>query len=195
MQWTGIGTRVSLRLLKCDDFILFMLDSSMSDEDAEAYSNVLHMLEPTADLLDLLRTYEGCAEYIRQVREREGKDNTIHPLPYAFCPPSPSFVRYLFNGHRFEVLDPTFSDPTHFHAHDTCFCFEPKPIGNVVFCFVFFSMLFSLHLWFVVCLLSVCCLLFNCNGSPFLEERTEGRKTRDRGRTGRQHRKRARVRE
>ncbi|KAF9312388.1 Protein fam49a [Podila horticola] len=41
-------------------------NSSMSDEDAESYSNVLHMLEPTADLLELLRTYEGCGEYIRQ---------------------------------------------------------------------------------------------------------------------------------
>ncbi|KAG0351924.1 hypothetical protein BG005_008583, partial [Podila minutissima] len=41
-------------------------NSSLSEEDLEAYSNVLHMLEPTADLLELLRTYEGCGEYIRQ---------------------------------------------------------------------------------------------------------------------------------
>ncbi|KAF9273546.1 Protein fam49a [Mortierella alpina] len=41
-------------------------NSSMTDEDAESYSNVLHMLEPTADLLALLRSYEGCGEYIRQ---------------------------------------------------------------------------------------------------------------------------------
>lgn len=39
----------------------------MSDEDAASYSNVLHMLEPTADLLELLRTYQGCGDHIRQV--------------------------------------------------------------------------------------------------------------------------------
>ncbi|KAG9071822.1 Protein fam49a [Linnemannia hyalina] len=42
------------------------LGSSMSDEDAASYSNVLHMLEPTADLLELLRTYQGCGDQIRQ---------------------------------------------------------------------------------------------------------------------------------
>lgn len=39
----------------------------MTEEELESYSNVLHMLEPTADLLEMLRTYEGCGEYIRQV--------------------------------------------------------------------------------------------------------------------------------
>lgn len=48
-------------------FFFTALGSSMSDEDAASYSNVLHMLEPTADLLELLRTYQGCGDHIRQV--------------------------------------------------------------------------------------------------------------------------------
>ncbi|KAG0199857.1 Protein fam49a [Mortierella sp. GBA30] len=51
---------------KVPDVQLDFEDSSMTEEDLESYSNVLHMLEPTADLLELLRTYEGCGEYIRQ---------------------------------------------------------------------------------------------------------------------------------
>ncbi|KAF9110396.1 Protein fam49a [Mortierella sp. AM989] len=41
-------------------------NSPIGDEDTESYSDVLQMLEPTADLLELLRTYEGCGDYIRQ---------------------------------------------------------------------------------------------------------------------------------
>ncbi|KAI1321803.1 Protein fam49a [Mortierella claussenii] len=37
-----------------------------SDEDTTSYSNALQMLEPTADLLELLRSYQGCGDYIRQ---------------------------------------------------------------------------------------------------------------------------------
>ncbi|KAI1321433.1 Protein fam49a [Mortierella claussenii] len=51
---------------KVPDVQLDFEDSSMTEEDLESYSNVLHMLEPTADLLELLRTYEGCGDYIRQ---------------------------------------------------------------------------------------------------------------------------------
>ncbi|KAG0007373.1 hypothetical protein BGZ80_004731, partial [Entomortierella chlamydospora] len=51
---------------KVPDVQLDFEDSSMSDEDLESYSNVLNMLEPTAELLEMLRTYEGCGEYIRQ---------------------------------------------------------------------------------------------------------------------------------
>ncbi|KAF9997494.1 Protein fam49a [Entomortierella chlamydospora] len=40
--------------------------TSPTDGDTESYSNVLQMLEPTADLLARLRAYEGCGEYIRQ---------------------------------------------------------------------------------------------------------------------------------
>ncbi|KAG0048969.1 Protein fam49a [Gryganskiella cystojenkinii] len=41
-------------------------NSQLTDDDTASYSHVLHMLEPTADLLELLRTYEGCGDYIRQ---------------------------------------------------------------------------------------------------------------------------------
>ncbi|KAF9365309.1 hypothetical protein BGX34_010522 [Mortierella sp. NVP85] len=41
-------------------------NSSLTEEDAESYSSLLQMLEPSADLLELLRTYEGCGEYIRE---------------------------------------------------------------------------------------------------------------------------------
>ncbi|KAG0292741.1 hypothetical protein BGZ97_005511 [Linnemannia gamsii] len=51
---------------KVPDVQLDFEDSSMTEEELESYSNVLHMLEPTADLLEMLRTYEGCGEYIRQ---------------------------------------------------------------------------------------------------------------------------------
>lgn len=46
---------------------LEIIDSQLTDDDTASYSHVLHMLEPTADLLELLRTYEGCGDYIRQV--------------------------------------------------------------------------------------------------------------------------------
>lgn len=44
------------------------LDASLTGEDAEVYSTLAHLLDTTADLLELLRTYEGCGQYIRQVR-------------------------------------------------------------------------------------------------------------------------------
>ncbi|KAF9106391.1 Protein fam49a [Mortierella sp. AM989] len=59
---------------KVPDVQLDFEDSSMSEEDLESYSNVLHMLEPTADLLELLRSYEGCGEYIRQAIGTPGPD-------------------------------------------------------------------------------------------------------------------------
>ena len=56
----------------------------MTEEDLESYSNVLHMLEPTADLLELLRTYEGCGEYIRQVRPQwPAFSSSLLSLPLA----------------------------------------------------------------------------------------------------------------
>ncbi|KAG0297605.1 Protein fam49a [Dissophora globulifera] len=48
------------------DVQLDLENLSMTEEEAESYANMLHMLEPTADLLEQLRTYKGCGEYIRQ---------------------------------------------------------------------------------------------------------------------------------
>ncbi|KAF9926165.1 hypothetical protein FBU30_004207 [Linnemannia zychae] len=52
--------------LNLPDVHLDFEDSSLSPEDAVSYSNVLLMLEPTANLLELLRTYKGCGEQIRE---------------------------------------------------------------------------------------------------------------------------------
>lgn len=114
----------------------------MSDEDAESYSNVLHMLEPTADLLELLRTYEGCGEYIRKVRDTA--PSNPHPAPH---PPLWSFfvisIKLDLIDHRFGILGyPTkAADRTTTHAHDAVL--EIKQIGNVFF-FSFFVGAFSL---------------------------------------------------
>ncbi|KAF9160923.1 Protein fam49a [Mortierella sp. AD011] len=60
---------------KVPDVQLDFEDSSMSEEDLESYSNVLNMLEPTAELLEMLRTYEGCGEYIRQAIGSPGPES------------------------------------------------------------------------------------------------------------------------
>ncbi|KAG0050547.1 Protein fam49a [Gryganskiella cystojenkinii] len=51
---------------KVPDVQLDFEDSTLTEEDLESYSNMLQALEPTANLLDLLRNYEGCGDYIRQ---------------------------------------------------------------------------------------------------------------------------------
>ncbi|KAG0241514.1 Protein fam49a [Actinomortierella wolfii] len=54
------------RIFNKDSMAVPWHDSTMTEEESQSYSTVLHMLEPTTDLLELLRTYEGCGEYIRQ---------------------------------------------------------------------------------------------------------------------------------
>ncbi|KAF9915337.1 Protein fam49a [Lobosporangium transversale] len=51
---------------KVPDVQLDFEDASMTDEDLESYSNVLNMLDPTGEILDQLRNYQGCGDYIRQ---------------------------------------------------------------------------------------------------------------------------------
>ncbi|KAF9427297.1 Protein fam49a [Entomortierella beljakovae] len=41
-------------------------NSHISDEDSESYANVIQLLEPAVELLELLKTYEGCGDYIRK---------------------------------------------------------------------------------------------------------------------------------
>ncbi|KAG0267615.1 Protein fam49a, partial [Mortierella polycephala] len=41
-------------------------NESMTDEDLESYATAMKLLEPTTQLLDLIRSYQGCGEYIRQ---------------------------------------------------------------------------------------------------------------------------------
>ncbi|KAF9186386.1 hypothetical protein BGZ50_002481, partial [Haplosporangium sp. Z 11] len=41
-------------------------NESMTDEDLESYATAMELLEPTPQLLDLIRSYQGCGEYIRQ---------------------------------------------------------------------------------------------------------------------------------
>ncbi|KAF9130054.1 Protein fam49a [Linnemannia hyalina] len=60
---------------KVPDVQLDFEDSSMTEEELESYSNVLHLLEPTPDLLQMLRTYDGCGEYIRQAIGSPGPES------------------------------------------------------------------------------------------------------------------------
>ncbi|KAF9350940.1 Protein fam49a [Mortierella sp. NVP85] len=60
---------------KVPDVQLDFEDSSLTGEDAEIYSSVSHLLDSTAELLELLRTYEGCGQYIRQAIGSPGQES------------------------------------------------------------------------------------------------------------------------
>ncbi|KAG0219873.1 hypothetical protein B0O80DRAFT_502788 [Mortierella sp. GBAus27b] len=60
---------------KVPDVQLDFEDPSLTGEDAETYSSLAHLLDNTPDLLELLRTYEGCGQYIRQAIGSPGPES------------------------------------------------------------------------------------------------------------------------